>query len=218
MTLEALVRLERADFGYEGRAVLHGATLAVRPGELVGVFGSNGSGKSTLLRGLLGLLPPLSGQISRAPGVRIGYVPQRETLDPAFPLSAFDVALLGTYGERPPWRPLGAALRERARAALGACRATDLARRRYAELSGGQRQRVLLARALATEPAVLLLDEPLAGIDAETERAILEVLVELRGSRGLAIWIVSHHAEALAGKLDRIVRVEDGHVRAGLPA
>jgi ABC-type Mn2+/Zn2+ transport system ATPase subunit len=216
--LEALVRLDRADFGYEGRAVLRGATLALRPGEIVGVFGSNGSGKSTLLRGLLGLLEPLSGSVSRAPGLRIGYVPQRDTLDPLFPLSAFDVTLLGTYAERRPWRPLGAALRERAHEALRACRAADLARRRYAELSGGQRQRVLLARALATDPEVLLLDEPLAGIDAETERAILDVLVELRGSRGLATWIVSHHAHALAGKLDGIVRVQDGRVQAGAPA
>jgi ABC-type Mn2+/Zn2+ transport system ATPase subunit len=211
--MDGLVRVDSADFGYEGRPVLRGVSLAVRPGELVGVLGSNGSGKTTLLRGLLGLIPPLAGSVTRAPDLRIGYVPQRETLDPLFPLSAFDVALMGTYAERPPWRPLGSGLRRRALAALAACRADDLARRRFAELSGGQRQRVLLARALVSEPQALVLDEPTAGVDAATEQAILEALGELRSARGIAVWIVSHHAHALSGKLDLVVRAADGTAR-----
>jgi ABC-type Mn2+/Zn2+ transport system ATPase subunit len=211
-----LVELLGADLGYEASPVLRSVSLEIHEGEFVGVFGSNGSGKTTLLRGLLGLSPPLAGWVTRAPGLRIGYVPQRESLDPLYPLCALDVALLGTFADRPPWRSLGAAARARAGRALATARAADLAHRRYAELSGGQRQRVLLARALATEPRLLLLDEPTSGIDAETEQAILGVLGELRG-RGLSIWMVSHHAAALAGKLDRVARVADGGVRLEPP-
>jgi ABC-type Mn2+/Zn2+ transport system ATPase subunit len=213
----ALIEVDGADFGYAGRAVVRDVTLEVQPGEFVAVVGENGSGKTTLLRGLLGLLPALRGRVQRSPGLRIGYAPQRDTLDPLYPLSALDVALLGTYAERPPWRPLGPALRARARTALEACRAGALARRRFGALSVGQRQRVLLARALAVEPQVLLLDEPTAGVDVEAERSILDVLEELLRARGLAIWMVSHRTHALEGRLDRVLRVEDGAVRSGPP-
>jgi ABC-type Mn2+/Zn2+ transport system ATPase subunit len=207
-----LVELEAADFGYDGRAVVRGASLAVRAGELVAVVGSNGSGKTTLLRGLLGFLSPLAGRAVRRAGLRVGYVPQRETLDPLYPVSAGHVVRMGVYGDVAPWRPLGAALRRRAREALEACHAGDLARRRYAELSGGQRQRVLIARALATAPELLLLDEPTAGVDAETETALFETLAALRRARGLAVWIVSHHVHVLQGHVDRVVSVEEGRV------
>jgi ABC-type Mn2+/Zn2+ transport system ATPase subunit len=201
-----------ADFGYEGRPVVRGASLVVRPRELVVLLGANGSGKTTLLRGLLGLLPPLAGRVERRPGLRSGYVPQRETLDPLYPLSAFDVARLGTWRDLPFWRPGGARERARAREALEACRAAELAAKRYATLSGGQRQRVLLARALATDPDLLLLDEPTAGIDPEAERAILDLLHELRRTRGLSIWMVSHHVDRVAGRADRTAVVSDGRV------
>ncbi len=209
----ALLGLDAADFGYEGRAIVRRVTLEAQPGELVAIVGENGSGKTTLLRGLLGLLPPLRGRVLRSAALRIGYAPQRDTLDPLYPLSALDVALLGTYAERPPWRPLGPTLRARARAALEACRAGELAARSFAALSVGQRQRVLLARALAVAPQLLLLDEPTAGVDAPAERGILEVLDELRRARGLSIWMVSHHTQALEGRIDRVLRVENGSVR-----
>jgi len=209
-----LLRVADADFGYQGRPVVRGASLELRAQELVLVTGSNGSGKTTLLRGLLGFLPPLAGRLERRPGLRIGYVPQRETLDPLYPLSGSDVALLGTHRELPFWRPLGAARRERARRALAACRAEGFAPQRYAALSGGQRQRILLARALASDPELLLLDEPTAGVDPETERGILDLLEELRGTWKLSIWMVTHHVHAVAGRGDRRVLVEDGSVRS----
>jgi len=208
-----LLRVEEADFGYDGRPVVRRACLEVWPREFVVLLGSNGSGKTTLLRGLLGFLPPLAGRVTRRPGLRIGYVPQRETLDPLYPLSAFHVARLGAWRDLPFWRLGGARERALTRDALAACRAAELAGRRYGELSGGQRQRVLLARALASEPELLLLDEPTAGIDPEAEEGILDLLRELREAHGLAIWMVTHHVHTIAGRADRTVVVSDGRLR-----
>jgi ABC-type Mn2+/Zn2+ transport system ATPase subunit len=208
----ALIRVERADLGYPGRVVLRDVSLELRPSEFVAVLGANGSGKTTLLRSLLGFLPPLGGRIERAPQLRVGYVPQRETLDDLYPVTARDVALMGTFGDVPFWRRIGAREKERARAALDACDATEFGRTRYSELSGGQRQRVLIARALATEPQILLLDEPTAGVDHATEKVILAVLGRLRSERGLSIWMVTHHAEAARGAVDRAVIVASGCV------
>jgi len=205
--------VDEADFGYEGRPVVHGASLVVRPDEFVVLLGSNGSGKTTLLRGLLGFLPPLAGRVERRPDLRIGYVPQRETLDPLYPLSAYQVARTGSWRDLPFWRLGGARERSRTRAALEACHAAEFASRRYSELSGGQRQRVLLARALATDPELLLLDEPTAGIDPEAERGILDLLRKLRETRGLSIWMVTHHVHAMAGRADRTIVVSEGRVQ-----
>jgi ABC-type Mn2+/Zn2+ transport system ATPase subunit len=210
--------VEDADFGYEGRPVVRQASLVVRPREFVALLGSNGSGKTTLLRGLLGFLPPLAGRVSRRPGLRIGYVPQRETLDPLYPLSAFDVARMGAWRDLSFWRPGGARVRARTREALLACRADDLAGQRYAALSGGQRQRVLLARALASDPELLLLDEPTAGIDPEAEQGILDLLRELRETRGLSVWMVTHHVHSIAGRADRTAVVSGGRVQLDAPA
>ncbi len=207
-----LIKVERADLGYPGRVVLRDVSLELRGAEFVAVLGANGSGKTTLLRSLLGFLPPLGGRIERVPQLRVGYVPQRETLDDLYPVTARDVATMGTFGDVPFWRRIGARERARARAALEACGATPFARMRYAELSGGQRQRVLIARALATEPQILLLDEPTAGVDHEAEHAILAVLGRLRRERGLSIWMVTHHAEAARGAVDRAVCVAHGGV------
>src|SRR5262245_21274139 len=208
-----LLRLEDADFGYEGRPVVRGASLEVRSNEFVVLLGSNGSGKTTLLRGLLGFLPALSGRVERRPGLRIGYVPQRETLDPLYPLSGFDVARLGAWRDLPFWRLGGPRERALTSDALAACRATDFAGQRYGALSGGQRQRVLLARALASEPELLLLDEPTAGVDPEAERGILDLLRELRDLRGLSIWRVTHASPASGGRADRTAIGSEGDVR-----
>ena len=208
--MSELIRVERAELGYPGRLVLRDVTLAIREAEFVAVLGANGSGKTTLLRSLLGFVPPLGGRIERTPGLRVGYVPQRETLDDLYPVTARDVARMGTFGDLPFWRRVGPAERARAREALAACDATEFSRPRYAELSGGQRQRVLIARALATGPQLLLLDEPTAGVDRAAEKAILGVLARLRRERALSIWMVTHHAEAVRGAVDRVVSVDAG--------
>lgn len=218
MSVDAsLLRIRDVEFGYAGRAVVRQVSLDVRPGEFLALVGPNGSGKTTLLRGLLGLLPPLAGRVERAPALRVGYVPQRETLDPLYPLSGYDVALLGACRDLPFWRPVGAAERERTLAALDAVRARAFAGERYGRLSGGQRQRILIARALATQPSLLVLDEPTAGVDPQTEVAIVELLDGLRGTNGLAVWMVTHQIQALEGRIDRTLALTDGrlHERTG---
>jgi len=215
MTEDAkLLRLVDADFGYAGRSVVRQVSLDVVPGEFVALLGSNGSGKTTLVRGLLGLLEPLSGRVERAPSLRLGYVPQRETLDPLYPLSGYDVTLLGACRDLPFWRPAGAAERARSLAALEATHATAFAKRRYGELSGGQRQRILIARALATRPSFLLLDEPTAGVDPETEAAIVEVLLELRREHRLAVWMVTHQLQAVLDRVDRALTLKEGRLQS----
>jgi ABC-type Mn2+/Zn2+ transport system ATPase subunit len=215
---DPLLRLVDVDFGYAGRAIVHDISLDVVPGEFVALVGANGSGKSTLSRGLIGLLSPLAGRLERRADLRLGYVPQRESLDPLFPLSGHDVTMLGACCDLPFWRLAGAQDRARAHAALEATRAHAFANRRYGELSGGQRQRILIARALATQPSFLLLDEPTAGVDPETEAAIIEVLHDLRHRHDMAIWMVTHQLQAVVGRVDRMLELRDGRLRPGSPS
>ncbi|HKA15215.1 MAG TPA: ATP-binding cassette domain-containing protein [Myxococcota bacterium] len=210
-----LLRLVDADFGYGSVPIVHRICAEIVPGEFVALLGANGSGKTTLVRGLIGLIPPLGGRIERSRDLRIGYVPQRESLDPLYPLSGFDVAMLGACRDLPFYRRAGAAVRENARAALSSTRAVDFARRRYGQLSGGQRQRILIARALATRPTVLILDEPTAGVDPETEAAIIEVLHSLRTQLQLAIWMVTHQLQAVTGRVDRMLVLKEGRLQPG---
>lgn len=214
-----LLRLEHASFGYGGRPVLRGVSLAVSPGERLAVLGDNGSGKSTLLRGLLGLLPPLAGKVLRSPelGDAVGWVPQEERLDLLFPMTALDVARLGRALAKPWHAPLDAGDE---REALAALESVGLLRERdapFAELSGGQRQRALLARALAARPRLLVLDEPTSAVDARSEAAVAALLERLPGESGLAVIVVTHRQTLLAGRGVRAFTLEDGRLREGRP-
>ena len=194
---KALVCLDDVSLGYEARAVLQHLGLTVEEGEFLALLGPNGAGKTTLLRGLLGLLPVLGGHIEycfdRAASPP-GYVPQRETLDPIFPLSAFEVVLMGTYARLPPLRPVGR--RERALAAecLSQVGLAAVAAEPFWALSGGQKQRVLIARALASEPRLLLLDEPTAGVDPVSRRMFWDLIHTLNDT-GATIFVTTHHME-----------------------
>ena len=194
---ETLIALEAVAVGYGGRVILPPVDLAIARGVFLGVVGPNGSGKTTLVRTILGLLRPLEGKVTRAPGLRFGYVPQRESVDLAFPLTASEIAMMGRHGRLGPWRRPGKADRAATQQALADVGVADLADKRFHELSGGQRQRVLLARALAGAPDALILDEPTTGLDLPSERALLDLVDGLRG-RGITVVMVSHHLAAVA--------------------
>ena len=218
MSTPPLLQLQDVRAGYGMRTVLAEVNLAFPRGTLTGLLGANGSGKSTLLRTVLGLLPPLAGEIlwgteSGRRGV-IGYVPQQESLDPIFPLSAFEVALQGACGRVPPGRPVPRVEREWTRACLAQTGAAELAGCAFAELSGGQKQRVLIARALATRPDLLVLDEPATGLDAGAARTLTELLVQFR-AEGRTILMVTHDLAAVRQHADSVVWLHDGRAEQG---
>ena len=196
-----LLRAREVTLGYGTRVVLQHLDFAIERGDFLGVMGPNGSGKSTLLKAVLGLLKPLAGTIewigTNGKPPRFGYVPQRERLDRHFPLSALEVAVMGRFGR------LGALRRPRredfeiARACLQRVQMDRFSARPYRELSGGQQQRVLIARALAGEPDALLLDEPTNGMDIGSERAIMELLLDLQREKATTIVFVTHLLSAV---------------------
>jgi ABC-type Mn2+/Zn2+ transport system ATPase subunit len=218
MMTDTLLKLWDVSLGYGGRAVLEHVSLTIEGGEFVALLGPNGAGKTTLLRGMLGLMPVLAGRIeygfdrvANPPG----YVPQRETLNPLFPLTALEVVLMGTYARVAPLHPVGRRQRQLATACLEQVGLVELAKRPFWALSGGQRQRVLIARGLAVEPEMLLLDEPTAGVDPGAAVAILELLGQLNHTRGLTVVLVSHHLRLIRPLVRSVVWVDAGRMQKG---
>jgi len=185
----------------------------VEPGEFVALVGPNGSGKSTLLRVLLGLLRPTTGSVllfgvaPRRLGDRwrLGYLPQRPRLVPDLPATVEEIVAAGRLPRQGWWRRAGPADRAAVDHALESVALAGLRRRRLTELSGGQRQRVLIAKALASEPELLVLDEPVAGVDAESQRLFCDSLTHLVREHGAGVLLVSHELGAVADDLDRVV-------------
>lgn len=214
-----LVEFRDAQLGYGPRnVVLRDVNLSIQPGEYWGIVGPNGSGKTTFLRTLLGLLHPVSGDVRSGKDgtpIRFGYVPQRETVDALFPIPVLDIVIMGRYGRVGAIRRPGARDREIARECLDHVGIGNLAHRNYPELSGGQRQRVLIARALATEPDLLVLDEPTHGMDMPSEHGLLELVRTLHMQDGLTVVLVSHLLGSVADSANRIAIIAHGSLEAG---
>jgi len=210
-----LVRVEDLAGGYApGRDALEGVSFALEAGRLAGVLGPNGGGKTTLFRALLGELPRRRGSVELEG--RPAYVPQTDHARLDFPVSALDVALMGAYHRTPFYRRLGRAERARAEAALERVGLADRARERFGTLSGGQRQRVLIARALVQDARVLLLDEPLSGVDAPSAIRIEAILRELR-DEGRALLVATHDVEQ-ARAFDLVLCLHRRQIAFGAPA
>jgi ABC-type Mn2+/Zn2+ transport system ATPase subunit len=207
------ISLRDVTLGYDGRPILQRVSLTIERGEFLALLGPNGAGKTTLLRGMLGLIPLLAGTVvygfDRAVNPP-GYVPQRETLDPIFPLTAFEVVLMGTYARLPLLRPVGRRERAHAAACLDKVGLGAQAGQPFWALSGGQKQRVLIARALAADPEVLLLDEPTAGVDVAAEEVILDLIAHLNRERGLTVGLVCHHLPRIRRLVHAAIWVEEG--------
>ena len=213
--MSALVTFDRATLGYGHRAVLTDLSFDIPEGDFLGLVGPNGAGKTTILRALLGSLKPLAGTVTRRPGLRFGYVPQRDQVDYNFPLKVVDVVIMGRYDRiglfrRPTRRDHALAM-----AALEHVGIVDLAERPLTALSGGQKQRTLIARALVGEPNVLVLDEPTNGMDLVSTTQILSLVRELHEKDGLTVLMVSHALNEVANYVERIALVLEGAFRIG---
>jgi zinc transport system ATP-binding protein len=214
-----VVALRRASIGYGERVVLKEADFTLRRGEVVALIGPNGAGKTTLVRGVLGLARVLGGEVDLF-GVpadrfkerwRIGYVPQRNTVGGAVPSTVEEVVGSGRLARRPVLSRTSAHDREVVADAIRTVGLADRRRAPVATLSGGQQRRVLIARALASEPEVLVMDEPTAGVDAASQAGLARTLQRLV-AQGLTLLIVTHEVEPLAEVLTRVVVVEDGRI------
>jgi zinc transport system ATP-binding protein len=180
----------------------------VRTGEFWALLGRNGSGKTTLIRTLLALLPKVEGELRRAPETVMSYVPQRTELDPALPGRVVDFVRSGRDRGWSFLHPFPRDDRDALRKALEDARCADLADEQMSHLSEGQKARAVLARALGSNPNVLVLDEPTSNLDAATERAVFELLDALRRERDLALFVVSHRSELFIGRATHAIYVD----------
>lgn len=212
---DSVITLESLAIGYDGQAVLSGISLAIARGSFTAILGANGTGKSTLLKTLLGLQPAVSGQIKITPPAGFGYVPQATQFDPLYPLTGFDVALMGIFGRVGPMRFPSRAEKDFVRDCLRATAAEEFAKKKFSQLSGGQKQRVLIARALATKPDILVLDEPTAGVDVAATHALLEFISQIHEERKLTVLLVTHDLPLVKKHAQQIIWLHDGQVLHG---
>jgi zinc/manganese transport system ATP-binding protein len=209
-----LVRLDRVTCRYGSESVLVNVDLTVSPGEFVGVVGPSGSGKTTLLRTLMGALAPEVGAVHRQAGIKVAYVPQTETVNWNFPVTVGECVVMARRGRTLPW-PSRAERVEVSRI-LDRLGIGNLERRHIRQLSGGQQQRVFIARALLSQPQLLLMDEPTAGVDVKTRHEILHLLHELNDD-GLAIVLTTHDLNGVAAHLPELVCLNREVIAAGKP-
>ena len=213
-----LIELRSVSFAYESGRVLSDVSLSIEPKDYVVLLGANGSGKTTLLKVALGLLKPTSGDalLFGLPAtdprarVRVGYVPQRAVISSRLPATVLEVVLSGRAAKKR-FGGFGKDDRDEALRALSRVGLEAFAARRIGELSGGQQQRVLIARALASGPELLILDEPTAGVDRDSQVQFAAVLRELNKD-GVAIVIVAHDLGAVGGDVRRVLALHEGHV------
>lgn len=196
----SLIDAQNIEFGHGGQSVLQGVNLALHPGEIVTIVGPNGSGKSTLLRVLIGALQPRKGKVTRANGLRIGYVPQKLHIDPTLPITVRRFLSLPKAVDH-----------AAADDALQTAGVTGIAERQMAALSGGQFQRVLLARAILGRPDVLMLDEATQGLDQPGSAAFYRQIDAVRRDLGCAVLMVSHELHVVMSASDRVICL-NGHI------
>jgi len=211
----AVIRVDGLAGGYApGTDAIADVAFALEPGTIAAVLGPNGGGKTTLFRALLGELPLRRGTVELA--ARPAYVPQTDRTRHDFPVSALDVVLMGAYARTPAWRRVARADRDAAKATLDRVGLADRARRHFGSLSGGQRQRVLIARALLQDSGVILLDEPLSGVDATSAARIEELFARLR-AEGRVLLVATHDVEQ-ARRWDQVICLHGRQIAFGAPA
>lgn len=216
----AILDIHDMTVAYDRRPVLWNIDLTLNEPGLTAIVGPNGAGKSTMIRAVMGLVPMVSGQVTawgkpvNEQLLRIGYVPQRGSVDWDFPISVFETVLMGTFGSLGWFRRPGRKHRELAMQCLERVGMQDFAKRQIGQLSGGQQQRVFLARALAQEAELYFMDEPMAGVDAATERIVFDLLKTL-SEEGRTIVVVHHDLRTVVEYFDNVVLLNVRIVNSG---
>ncbi len=216
-----LLACRDVSLGYEGQSVLTHLDLTVRAGDYLCIVGDNGSGKSTLLRGLLGLLPPLSGEIRRSPELQkgaVGYLPQQTRAQRDFPATVYEVVLSGCLNQKGMRFFYSPAQKSAALMNMGKLGILELKDQCYRDLSGGQQQRVLLARALCAAKSLLILDEPITGLDPAAAQDLYKTLAYLNQTEGMAVVMVTHDLKAALRSARTVLHIGRRGYFLGTPA
>jgi zinc transport system ATP-binding protein len=203
---DIIVRLQNVDFRFKKIKILDNINLEIRKGDFVGIIGPNGSGKTTLLKIILGILKPQEGQVFLKNPKKVGYIPQKVTqFDSRFPITVEEVVSLGN------------SQKEVIQASLETVSMAKYSKRLLSQLSGGQQQRVFIAKALASEPQFLILDEPTVGIDTKTQEEFYEILAHLNKKKGLTIVLVSHDIDVVVNEVNSLICINKKLVYHGTP-
>jgi manganese/zinc/iron transport system ATP- binding protein len=206
-----LVSLRAATLGYNGIPVLRGVDLDIAAGDFIAMAGPNGAGKTTIFKTILGFIPTIAGALTRSCALnQFGYVPQSSVLDSTFPITGLEVVAMGGFGRLKPYQGSPAREKQRLHDVLTQVGLAHLAGRSFFSLSGGQRQRMLIARALMVGPKILILDEPLSGVDPESQKAISDLLLKLNRDEGKAIFFSTHDLRMVRSVTNKILRVDGG--------
>ena len=225
---DPIIQFDHATFGFPGVIALQDLCLSIHAGEFIGVIGPNGSGKTTLCRAVLGLMAPLTGHLrifDCACGelrchhrAQIGYLPQKGVVDRNFPVTVLETVMMGRYGALGLFKRAGQQDRQIALDALTHVGMEGHKNTALGELSGGQQQRVFIARALAQQPKVLLLDEPTTGLDITTQHNVIELVAQLHRELGLTVLLITHDINMIRSKVDRLVLLKTKLFAAAPPA
>ncbi|HEY4482347.1 MAG TPA: ABC transporter ATP-binding protein [Candidatus Brocadiaceae bacterium] len=217
MNTENCITLKDLAIGYSGNTIISDINFSLKKGEFAVLFGPNGCGKTTLFKTILHIIPPIHGTIVYGDDYtpRFGYVPQRQYLDEIYPFTAEEVVLMGTFGQRKPFCPTSKTDRLLVEQCLREVGMLELKKDFFSELSGGQKQRILIARALATRPNVLLLDEPITGLDVLAQKKTIELISELHKKRQLTIVMVTHEVHHIPSWVKKIIHIHHYKVVLG---
>ena len=217
--MEKLIEFENVSLGYGNKVVVKDLNFYIKEKTFLGLVGPNGAGKTTVLKAILGLLKPLSGTIKfNKKEIRPGYVPQREAINEIFPLTVLDIVIMGRFSLLPPLKRPGKKDREEALKSLDYLGISNLAEKAYRDLSGGQKQRVLIARALSSEPALLILDEPTSGMDVGSEKAIMELVKKLHEEKNITVIFVTHYLSLMANYSGEMMIMDNNSYKFGKTA
>lgn len=203
-----LVKLENVSIGHDKQIFIDSIDLTIECNQFWGVLGPNGSGKTTLLKTVLSLLPPISGQVLFHNKLVFGYVPQNEKFDPIFPISVYELVSMGRYSRVKPGSKISHADTEVIEKSIESAGISHLKHRTFRSLSGGEKQRALLARAIAGEPDMLVLDEPTASVDIKGEAEIMELVTRIQSERKLSVLMVSHFLKTVSEFSDHLILID----------